>query len=139
MNLGTLQVGGWLPLRARCLTGSAVPTLPSSPVNVYATIYSDAGAVIDHLALSIMDRYLVTAHFGRCFQLDGDYSAGHYFVLYTWAIAGTFGGDIDWFEVVAGGSASGAVVSAVELQRPEAKYLVHEYDSGTVAQGRNPS
>lgn len=140
MDLGRFQVGDFVPLRVRSVApATGVPTLPSTPVNVYATIYSSAPAVVDQLALPILDRFQVTGQFARQFQLDSDYSAGQYVIQYSWAVSGNFGGDVDTFEVVAGGSASGAVVSAYEMQMPDARYLVHEYDSGSIVQGRNPS
>lgn len=140
MHLGRLQVGDHLPLRVRSVAPATnVPTLPSTPVNVFASIYSAAGTLVDQVQLPICERYKVTALFSRMFQLDGDYSAGQYSVHYTWAVAGNFGGDVDSFEVIPGGSASGTVVSGFEMQMPEAKYLVHEYDSGSIVQGRNPA
>jgi hypothetical protein len=97
--------------------------------------------------LPIMDRYGTTALFGVAFPVGAALSAtGNWRVVYTWSIDGFTGLAEDTFEVVAGGNASGNIISAYYYQRPNADFIVVQTDGdvavlvgqGEVRAGRNP-
>ena len=131
------RLGDWLTLSVRTTDAVGTPTLPTDAPT--AAIYS-ASTRVETVSLPIADRYKVTAFFKRHIQLDSDYSAGYYQVVYDWNISGGYHGTkVEHFQVVAGGDADGAVISVEKLERPEAQYLLYKVDSGAILAGRNPS
>jgi hypothetical protein len=80
---------------------------------------------------------------GRCFLLrlfmgEPYESMGTYRVTYSYFVAGQPVGSEDTFDRIAGGDAGGRVIAMVSVERPEARYVVAQLDSGRVVQGQNP-
>jgi hypothetical protein len=43
-----------------------------------------------------------------------------------------------YFNLLPGGSDGGPVIAMYPIERPDARYLIQQYDSGALARGRNP-
>ena len=129
------QLGDVVPLACLTKNGSGTPALPDdSPV---ARIYSD-NAPVATLSLPIADRYQRPGFFELPLLLDARFAVGRCSVVYQWAIGGVKGGDIDYFEVVAGGDQDGAGLALYYFERPTSSFVLLQTDAGRIVRRRNP-
>lgn len=142
--LGTFHLGETIVLRFVTTNASEVPTVPNISVDgaplvqVHGTSgLIDFGAVQRWLPYAD-DRFQVTALFAYKLKLDSKFAAGHYRVLYFWQLGSYQGIEVDYFTIVPGGNASGAVVGLYALNIPTGRNLVMHLDGGFIVKGRNP-
>ncbi len=137
INFGQFRQGDLVSLPLVTRTAAGVATAPSA--HPAARIYDSAGALVAAALVPPLDRYKQTGLFAWRLQLDGDFPAGLYGVVMFFTVAGVALCEEGVFEVIAGGSEEGAVVSMTSYERPHAKFLVRQFDDGTRGLGRNPS
>lgn len=135
---GRYQLGQHLPIMVLARGSDETPGVPTDTPR--ATIYSPAGAVVMFFDLPVVDRYSQTGLFGMPLRLGADFATtGLYRAEYHYLIGSYYGIEEDGFEIVAGGNADGSVISMYYYDRPHAKFIVQELDSGKLRQGRNPT
>ena len=138
-NLGRKQLGDWIPLQVVCLNASKFPADPDAAPTL--TAYDSAFSVVtgfDDVRLSPRHREAAPGHFSLQLQVDSNFSAGHYTVLYEWTIGAHTGKQVDHFEVVAGGNEKGAYTAVYDFRTPHAQYVVGETDNEKIEWRRNP-
>lgn len=135
---GRYQLGQHLPLLVLCRNGNDTPTVPSDVPR--ATIWSPGNTRILAKDVPVLDRFGQTGLFGGVVFLNNDYSThGTYTIEYRYLAGGHYGIDTDQFEIMAGGHKDGSVIAMHYFDRPHAKFIVQQLDSGRLVQGRNPS
>ena len=141
-DLGTFQLGDWVPIVFNTFNSSDVRTAPTTTSDKapVGSVWLGSTTKIENIKFNIIDPVLSPALFTHRIRLSSSYSVGNYTVCITYATggAGFFGRHIYTFRVVAGGSATGGVQSACVLERPDASHYVHVVDSGAILSGRNP-
>ena len=137
-DIGRKQVGEEIHLSVQTRNPSRTPTASTAAPTF--RIYSDAGTNVLNGSLPPTERYAVTGLFEFAQRLTSAFSAGRYFVRYQYAISGTnYCPPIDFFEVLAGGSSSGTVISMAYLDRPDGNdWIVTQTDSGATTINRGP-
>lgn len=65
-------------------------------------------------------------------------SAGHYYALFTYSVAGEPKAALSFFEVLAGGHRNGSVMSSFYMPQPSGNIFIAHEESGAVAQGLRP-
>jgi hypothetical protein len=136
MHLGRHALGAELCCTFQADNGSKEAVTPSSPPQ--ATVHSAAGATVESHLVPARDRTRSPSLYTLRVNLDGSYSAGRYMVSFRYASGGTPRLKAATFDVVAGGDASGAVISQFHLERPHATYIVTKCDSGARKFRRGP-
>lgn len=134
--LGRYQLGVEVPLSVRTTNSAGSAALPAACPSI--DVYSDSAKVVSGKQIPISDRYGVTALFRHGLFLSQLYTAGRYEVAYRWVIGSYEGGQVDTFEVLAGGDGDGSVISMYHLRKPQASWIVQQRDSGKIMKGRNP-
>jgi hypothetical protein len=75
----------------------------------------------------------------QVFVGDG-FALGSYSVSYQFSVGGVPGNvPGDSFTVIAGGDSGGEVISLYSCDRPEARFVIAQLNSGRLVRGRNPS
>lgn len=139
MYRGRYQLGTEIPLQVLTVNGSNLPSAPTTCPRI--EVRSSTGAVVSDKAIPVMDRYgaeVDATLFAFSLFLDGSFAAGLYTVYYRYLLGTYEGLAVDTFEVVAGGDGDGAVIALHYFDRPHAKYVVMQLDSGRLVKGRNP-
>lgn len=135
MWIGQFQLGDFLSLRLQCETSAGVPTVPDDTPT--AKIYDATGTLIETINLPVLEPNRSTGWFGKAHRLGSSYSTGRYAIRYTFAITSTFG-KVECFEIVDGGSTTGAVIGMTYYERPHARFVVYATDDGSITAGKNP-
>jgi hypothetical protein len=136
MWLGCFQLGETVPCLLRTRDAASTPTLPEDTPQI--VVWRGATDVYRG-EMPILDRQAVTGLFSLPLFLDGTFTTGHYAIQYRWVLDGGYiGSEQDSFQIVAGGHASGAVVSMYFYERPEARFLVQSTEAGEILPGKNP-
>lgn len=89
--------------------------------------------------MPVIEPEQVTGLFSLPVFLGSAFATGYYLVLLKWAISATEFAESRGFRIIAGGDNEGAVVAMHWFTRPQAKFLVHEMESGFVRKGQNPN
>lgn len=138
------QLGDWLPLASHVVDGDGVTAAPDSNGVVTAKIFDAAGDLIETVNLPSRPERIselsgggIQYHEGQVL-LDGDYAVGKYMIVYTYTVDAALGGSTDTFEIVAGGSASGAVIASYFHDLPNANNVVFQLDNGDLRRRINP-
>lgn len=126
MYLGRFYLGQHVPISVQCTDGpeSALPS--QTPL---VTIYDDNGDPVEAKRMPIVDRVAAPGLFILMLRLTSAYSPGHYSAAVQYIVASNPQLQTCYFEVVAGGSVNGAVISMQFYDRPQAKFLVQKLDS----------
>lgn len=143
--LGQHQLGEHIYLNCTTVNGSRTPVAPDAAPTI--TVFDNTGTLLltaKKIPAVNKDRY--TGVFGYNLFIGNNahvplakaFVVGKYFVRYDWEISSTAGMNLDCFDVVAGGNASGAVVSMELFSQPHGDHLVMQLDSGKIVAGRNP-
>lgn len=139
MFRGRFQLGTEIPLSVLTVNGSNVPSAPTVCPRI--EVWSTTAKVVSDKLIPVMDRYgteVDATLFAYNLFLGGGFAAGLYTVYYRYLL-GTYEALVeDTFEIVAGGDKDGAVISMYYFDRPQAKYVVMQLDSGKLVKGRNP-
>lgn len=133
--LGRFALGQELPLCLRCTLAGA----PDTPSTHPAVEVRDASAAAYRGRVPADGQGEVLGLFRGPLQLGAAFTPGRYAAVFRWADSG--GADrveVHEFQVVAGGSADGAVTFLHPVDRPQATYLLYGTDAGKLARGRNP-
>lgn len=133
---GRVQLGEEVVLGCQCRDYSLTPTLPNLPPLM--EIWSSGGTRIISKAIPILDRYVQTGLFHYRQFLGGQFSTGHYNVLYYYTVGSTDRVDQDDFDIIPGGDGDGQVISMYWLEKPHANFIVYQTDAGKLFYGRNP-
>lgn len=138
--LGRYQQGVELPLVLQCVDADGAPEDPLfDPV---VSIYRDGEppVVVQTLPLAADLRGVATGLFRLPVFLNHLYTtAGRYLVVFRWQDqAGGAHSIPGAFMLLPGGSPDGAVLALKYVQRPDARYLIFQCDSGQLVRGRNP-
>lgn len=144
--LGTFQRGDQICLALQCVNPiTGVPTMPAI-CPTYQIIDGAANNVVSATKLPIVDRYSLdtagsnNAYFEKNFLLDGNFAVSTWFlVVYRFRISSSNYLHHDHFFVEATTSdASGQIISADAIPRPEANIVVYTTNALEERQGRNP-
>lgn len=139
--LGRVKLGDKLRLQIRTKVATGVPTQPhiSADIPPLVRIYSH-GALVTSTRMATIDNPGSTGAYYADLTLNSSYAAGHYTAAVTWSVSsnGFLGHEEFGWQIIAGGSATGSVVVLTEHERPNGNFVIGQYDSGTVFQGRNP-
>lgn len=136
--LGRFQLGDFLPIPVPCRDASRVEVSPTAAPNY--SIYDGTDTVIvDDLKMVPHDKPTRTGWFYAEHQLGSGFAVGRYNGLIQWASGGNAFAKEFCFEIVAGGSASGAYIGLEYQASPQARFVVGLVDSGSVEQRKNPS
>lgn len=136
MFRGRHQQGDQIFLSIRTLNGSGVPTNPDAAPLM--DVWLNGTTKLRSARIPRHDAGAVTGLFGYWLDLGVGYVAGMYQVTYSWTVGSDHGLQVDTFEVLAGGSSDGAVISMIEHRRPQASFVVYQLDGGRLRAGRNP-
>ena len=136
MYLGKVQLGQEITLGVQCRDSAGTPTAPTAAPQI--EVWTGTSKVLSGKSIPTMDRYGVTGYFQYNLFLDSRFTTGEYKALYRFTAGSYYGLDEDTFEIVAGGDASGAVISLHCFNRPQAQFLVWQTDGGRIQKGRNP-
>lgn len=136
MFLGRYALGSHVPLSVVATAADGQPAAPTECPTV--SVYDADGAVVESRLIPARDRGAVTGLFGYRLRLSASYAAGHYTVAYRWRSGAHRGVATAAFEVTPGGDAEGAVIAMHDYNRPDARFIVHQLDSGKLKRGRNP-
>ena len=134
MYRGEYQLGDLFALQL-FTDSSGTPTNPTSAPR--ARVYSSSAFVEDHL-LPITDSRNVAGRFWFCIPLSSKYSAGYYFVQYTYVISGTTKSTMESFRILAGGDSSGTGISMQHFRRPPDDFIMLQTDGGVLLNKKNP-
>ncbi len=120
----------------KVVIGTILPGIPdSAPI---AVIISPDSQVIGAYELPISDATRVS--FSLPVQVNLAFAFGTYRVSYQFTIGGHAGVVKDAeFQVIPGGDSGGEVISMLAFDRPEARFLIAQLNSGRLVVGRNPS
>lgn len=132
---GRYQLGEYLPLVCLCVQPGRIPVAPDEAPT--AVIVGSSGQVFGR-QLPPADPNVQPALFGQQIFLGSGFAVGHFVVMYHWRIGGVPYGSKAAFEITAGGSVDGTVISMYPYLKPQAKYLVQQLDSGRLVVGKNP-
>jgi hypothetical protein len=136
MYYGRFQLGQSVPLAIRTDDANGTPTTPDDVPS--ARIYKDDGTLVKVQRIPTLDKSGVTGLFLLPLFLSSTFAVGGYRVVYSYTISGSPQVKDDYFEIGAGGNAGGAVIGMFWYDRPQAKFLIQQLDSGKLVQGRNP-
>lgn len=138
MYLHRYQLGETIGLLLACKDGSNTPVVPDNPPQ--AVLWAPDDTKLLQKEMPILDRYSTTGLFLLPVFLGHQFTTGSYRVTYNWTSgSGTYTGmSEDGFEIVAGGHEDGRVIATHFFQRPDATFVVQQYDSGKVKASRNP-
>ncbi len=135
--LGRFQLGDIVPLFLLARTAGGTPSPVAAPPTV--EVWSSAGDKVVSKEMPIIDRYTYDGTFLLPVALGAGFVAGVYTVVYHFTIGSYYGIETANFEVMPGGHTDGTVVSMYFYERPQARFIVQQLDSGLMIQGRNPS
>lgn len=139
MYLGRYFLGQTVHIVVQTRDVNGTPTVSENPP--YIDFRSDSGQVLQ-VQMPVHDRYSVTGLFVYPLRLNSSFSAGRYSATAFYRVTGGnnyHGIEIDYFEIVAGGDADGAIITQHYWARPEAKYIIQQTESGNTNLKRNPS
>lgn len=131
--LGRYQVGDFVPLVLQSTTTAGVAVTPTVAA-VTAKLYNASGVLVTTISLGLNNKVQTVGLFRSRWLAT---AVGVWMVVYDWS-DGTAQKKVERFEVVAGGSSSGAVVALHATELPEATYLLLQGANGTLYYGRNP-
>lgn len=135
MSLGRYQLGKTIHLWLRTRNAAGTPSEPTDVPGV--KIYNSAGTIVYNDYLPVSDPALYLFHLPLF--LGSSFAAGQYSVVYLFNVSTYNGIETDYFEIVAGGHADGAVTAMHYFKKPHAAYLVQSLQSGNIAKGKSPS
>jgi hypothetical protein len=133
---GRQQLGTEITLTVLCVDGNGAPVAPTNAPMM--EVYDSAGNQITGKRIPPLEQAVVTGLFQYNLFLGALFSAGTYTVVYRWVSGGNHYGEMDTFEIIPGGHADGSVISLYFYERPGARFLVQQLDSGKLVQGKNP-
>jgi hypothetical protein len=136
MYIGRVQLGNNVVIAILTKTGG-VPAVPDNvpTVRIYA---ASTGTLVYTAKMPVADRYGATGMFLLPIFLNAAFSVGQYYATVGYQIQGTQVLEPYNFEIVPGGDVRGSVISMTWYDRPQAKFVVMETDSGRLEYGRNP-
>lgn len=136
MYRGRHTLGQHLNLSVRTTDGATTPLLPDAcPV---LDVYTAAGVKVRSRLIPVADAGAVTGYFAYRLFLGADLAVGQYLAVYHWRSGSAAYAELDTFEVTGGGQGEGCVLAMREFVRPNARFVVHQLDSGKLKRGRNP-
>ena len=141
MYLGRFQQGQEIQLVLQCVDANDAPDDPADvPV---CSIYQDddsAPTLLETVKLAADLRGVTTGLFRLPHFLGQKYdTAGRYLLIFRWQDSDDVGHcRVGSFHLLPGGSADGAVISMAYIERPDARHLIWQTDSGRLIRGRNP-
>lgn len=137
--IGRYKLGDWLPLQLQTVNGSRVATTPDDVPTV--KLFNSSGTMVYSQKLPVIERYVQTGRFYALVLLGRAFSTDTYTAVYYWTTgSGAYNGlEADNFDIVDGGHYDGNVIGMYFFDRPQAKYIVYQTDSGVLIQGRNPT
>ncbi len=143
--LGRKQLGEHILLQCTTVTGAGVPTAPDDAPRI-TILKPDGTTLLENKRIPAVNKNRYTGEFhynlfvgaNPHVPTDEEFETGKYHVVFEWEISSTAGASVSTFDVVAGGNASGQVVSMYWYERPSGGYMVMQLDSGTIIAGRNP-
>ncbi len=133
---GRHQLGVEVPLGVLCVDANGVAVAPTDAP--WMEVYASTEDVIVAKRIPPLERGVVTGLFQYGLFLSSLFTEGTYTVKYNWISGGVSYAELDTFEVMPGGNAGGAVISLYFYERPGARFLVQQLDSGRLVRGRNP-
>ncbi len=134
MYLGAAQLGERFPIGAFCdsaFAGGAAVSPASAPT---ITVWNDAGSVVYQGAIPPVDLTAGQGLFSRTLHLGPAFSVGRHAVKVDYGTRSA----IAHFEILPGGSTDGAVIAIAYVDRPHARFVVQQLDSGRIVRGREP-
>lgn len=135
---GRWQLGEHVPMQVQCRNSTGAPVAPTAAPTL--SVYDSSGTrIVNEKTIPVLDRFGTTGLFGIWLYLTSAFAAGQYAAVYSWTSGVFTGRFVEQFEVVAGGNADGAVISMYYYQRPHARFVVQQLDSGRLVKNRNPS
>lgn len=131
-NLGTeIRIG------VQCRNGSRTPSAPTAAPTY--RVYTEAGVNVVNGSLPPTEKASTTGLFEYMLPLNSSFSTGRHYVRYAYAISGTSYADMDAFEVLAGGDATGMYNALFSLdQASGSDWLLGTTDMGKIILNRGP-
>jgi hypothetical protein len=137
MFRGRFQQGEFVPLGVACINAAGAPVAPDAAPTL--NVYGPSGTkLLAAKPIPTMDRFGTTGLFAFGLFLNETFPAGHYAVAYQWASGAFAGGELDCFEVKAGGDPKGSLISLYWFEQPQAGHVIQELDSGRLTVGSGP-
>lgn len=133
MDLGRFQLGQNVIFGLATNDASGNPIAPDAAPTATVTYPNGSSAGPIKLAMNTGPTTFSIGWF-----LSADFALGTYTVSYQFRAGSYQGTGSDTFEVIAGGDQGGCIISMYAYDRPEARYVVAQLDSGNLVQGRNP-
>lgn len=138
------QLGDWLPLAIHTIDSDGKAAVADAPVTV--KIFDASASLVETVTLPSRPERIsdLTArslqYSDGLVRLDSSYSAGMYMIFYSYTTesTATVRGHYEAFEIVAGGSADGAVIASYFHDLPNANNLVFQLDNGDLRRRLNP-
>lgn len=136
MFLGFYQLGDLLPLRCRTQNAAGTPLTPAAAPQ--ARIIAEDGNTALTVSLPMHDQERLTGYFHHQVSLSGQFSSQRYTVIYSWLNGVTPMAITEEFEVILGGSASGAGIAMHFFRQEAADYVLYQDDTGELNKLRGP-
>lgn len=133
--IGRYQLGESIALLLNTRSGADTPSAPDDAPR--ADIFDASNTKVLSLDMPIDDDTMYV--FRLKIPLNSSFSEGLYRIVYRYKANASVKLQVDYFQIVAGGSSEGAPIAMFPWARPEANYVVLQTDGGKVYQGRNPS
>lgn len=134
--LGRYDRGSEVVLGISCENASGVVTSPDEAPTV--EVENESGKVLVEGKIPASDSQLTPGLFRLPLFLGAPFVAGNYLATVRFLLSGVSYARMLSFEVTPGGDPSGAVIAMHQYEKPDARYLVHSTDSGSIFKGKNP-
>jgi hypothetical protein len=137
MFMGRYYLGHEVPIRVLTVNAARTPTAPDRCPDL-EVCDDQGGKVATGVLLPAVDRPAQTGYFQVRVRLDGRFTAGRYEAVVRYEAGNYQGQVVRPFDVVAGGSTDGAVLAMASFERPHARLVVAQLDSGRLVKKTNP-
>jgi len=133
---GRCQHGEEITLGVLCTDGAGAPVYPDAAPTL--DVFGPEGQPVAGQRLPAVDRAAAVGLFQLGLFLGPAFAPGRHRAVYRWSAGGLAGVAEDWFDLLPGGDARGAVIALYAYERPQADYLIRQQDGGAMGANRNP-
>lgn len=129
-------LGDEIELSVLCRVGNIAVTPDAAPT---VDVYTETGTQVISLSIPPRNKYGITGLFTYMLPLTSLFSTGRHVVRKTFISSGQeYLAPLEYFDIKAGGNASGQFIALGFLERPGGDFLVGQVDAGALVVNRGP-